>query len=347
MKKFNPPKNSKILGIETTCDETAAAVLSNGKKLLSNIVYSQVALHKKFSGIVPEIASRAHSEKIAPVISRALKKAGITKSKPLSAVCFANGPGLPGALLVGKIAAETIAKIYDIPAVGVNHLEGHLSACEFEGNAVKNNLKFPLIALIVSGGHTELWLVKNYGHYRILGSTRDDAAGEAFDKVAKLLKLGYPGGPAVEKCASKAKKNPVEFPVPWLRGSWDFSFSGLKTSVSYYLRDNKKINPAAVCAGFQHAVIEALVFKTILALEKYKIKNIIIGGGVSANDALRKKMTEICKRKGFDLFVAEKKFCSDNAAMIALAGYRKIASGAVINVSGNIDPQLKIRSWKF
>lgn len=335
-------ENFKILGIETTCDETAAAVLS-AKKIISDVVYCQIPLHRKFRGVVPELASRAHSEKIALVISKALSP--IKKSKPIDAVCFAKGPGLPGALLVGKIAAETISKIYDVPLTGVNHLEGHFLACELTNDSVSHCLKFPCIALIVSGGHTELWLVKNYGRYRILGATRDDAAGEAFDKVAKLLGLGYPGGPVIEKYALRGNKNPVKFPKPVMPHSWDFSFSGIKTSVSYYLRDNKNKNIAEICAGFQSAIIDTLVYKTILAAKKYNVSNIVMAGGVSANDALRKEMSAVCRQNRFALFFPEKRYCSDNAAMIALAGYRKIRSGAKGNCN-RINPQLKIKSWR-
>jgi N6-L-threonylcarbamoyladenine synthase len=335
------------LGIETTCDETAAAVLAGDGKLLSNIVYSQIFLHKKFSGVIPELASRAHSEKISAVISKALERANRQKPlAPLSAVCFASGPGLSGALLVGKIAAETIAKIYNIPVFGVNHLEGHLFACELEDVKFSRRLKFPLIALIVSGGHSELWRVKGHGSYKMLGATRDDAAGEAFDKVAKLLKLGYPGGPAVEKCALKCKKNAVKFPRPKLEGSWDFSFSGLKTAVSYYMRDNKKANAACVCAGFQSAVVDTLVSKTVFAAEKYGVKNILIGGGVSANSSLKASMAEVCKKQGFNLLFAQKKYCSDNGAMIALAGYRKISSQVRAGDLTSVKPNLKIKNWR-
>jgi len=342
-KRLSP--NFSILGIETTCDETAAAVLQGGRKLLSNVVYSQVSLHKKFSGVVPEIASRAHSEKIAYIIAKSLEQASL--QKPPDAIAFASGPGLPGALLVGKMAAQTLSKIYAISYIGVNHLEGHLFACEFSDDEVKNTLKFPLIALIVSGGHSELWYVSGYGKYKILGATRDDAAGEAFDKIAKLLKLGYPGGPAVEKYALLNKSDPVKFPRPFLKGGFDFSFSGLKTSVSYYLRDNKKIDAPAVCDGFQQAVVDTLVFKAISAAKHYNVKNIVVGGGVSANAALREGMQDKCNKNGMRIMFSQKKFCSDNAAMIALAGYKKMALGAHIGDLKNINPQLKIKNWTF
>ena len=210
-------KDFSILGIESTCDETSAALLVGGKKLLSNVIYSQIEEHKKYHGVVPELASRAHAAKIATVIAQALG------NRSLDCVAFASGPGLPGGLMVGRVAAETLAQFKGVPLIGVNHLEGHIFACDFEGNEVKNRLQFPLVALVVSGGHTELWYVKGYGQYKVLGKTRDDAAGEAFDKVAKLLGLAYPGGPQVSKQALLGRRDAINFPRPLLLGTWDFS----------------------------------------------------------------------------------------------------------------------------
>jgi N6-L-threonylcarbamoyladenine synthase len=250
-------KDSYILGIETTCDETSASLLKNGRKIVTNVVYSQIDIHKKYAGVVPELASRAHAAKIAEAAKAAL--GGI---KP-DYIAFANGPGLPGGLLVGRVAAETLGMLHNVPVIGVNHLEGHLFACEFAGAAGIEPLEFPLISLIVSGGHTELWLVKGYGRYKILGKTRDDAAGEAFDKVAKLLGLGYPGGPEVSAQALNGNPEAIKFPRPYMPGTFEFSFSGIKTAVSYYLRDNKNINIPDVCASFQEAMADTLVKKTI------------------------------------------------------------------------------------
>ena len=235
-------KDFTILGIESTCDETSAALLKGGKEILSNVIYSQIDEHKKYHGVVPELASRAHAAKIATVIGEALQ------NHPIDYVAFASGPGLPGGLMVGRVAAETLAKFKKVPIIGVNHLEGHIFACDFEGSEAKNKLQFPLIALVVSGGHTELWYVKNYGDYKVLGKTRDDAAGEAFDKVAKLLGLAYPGGPQVSKQALSGKRDAIHFPRPLLPGTWEFSFSGIKTAVSYYLRDHKDFSIPDVCA---------------------------------------------------------------------------------------------------
>jgi len=336
-------KDFKILGIESTCDETSAAVLCGGKKLLSNVIYTQIAEHKKYHGVVPELASRAHAAKIATVIEEALGK------EKIDCVAFAHGPGLPGGLMVGRVAAETLAAYKKVPLLGVNHLEGHLFACEFEDGEVKNPLQFPLIALIVSGGHTELWYVKGYGQYKVLGRTRDDAAGEAFDKVAKLLGLDYPGGPQVSAQALKGRRDAIAFPRPLLPGTWDFSFSGIKTSVSYYLRDHQPVNIADVCASFEQAVCETLVKKTLQAASKYKVKQIAVGGGVAANSLLREMMTACAKERGLAVRFVPRKMSSDNAAMIALAAWRKLeyAGPDALNKKWpiNINPNLKVKNW--
>ena len=331
-------KDFYILGIESTCDETSAALLKNGQEVISNVVYSQIELHKKYAGVVPELASRAHAAKIASVISSALGK-----TIP-DYVAFANGPGLPGGLLVGSIAAQTLALLYNKPLIPVNHLEGHLFACELTSTPQIEPLEFPLVSLIVSGGHTELWLVKGYGKYKQLGKTRDDAAGEAFDKVSKLLGLGYPGGPQVSKWALQGDKNKIKFPRPFMPGTFEFSFSGLKTAVSYYLRDNKNANKADICAAFQSAVVETLVKKTLEAAKKYKVKTIAVGGGVAANNALEELMKQEALKAGLKARFVRKGLSSDNAAMIALAGYKKIQFKAKQGKI-NIDPNMIIRSW--
>lgn len=336
-------KDLMILGIESTCDETSAALLKGGKEIVSNVIYSQIEEHKKYHGVVPELASRAHAAKIAAVISEALG------DRPLDYVAFASGPGLPGGLMVGRVAAETLANFKKTPIIGVNHLEGHIFACEFEGTEAKERLSFPLVALVVSGGHTELWYVKGYGNYKILGRTRDDAAGEAFDKVAKLLGLPYPGGPQVSKQALSGRRDAIAFPRPLLPGTWEFSFSGIKTAVSYYLRDHKDYSVPDVCASFEEAMVETLVTKTLWAVKKYKVKHIAVGGGVAANTLLRERMTEKAKEIGVETHFVERKLSSDNAAMIALAAYKKLEHaekmGKPVKKNINIDPNMKVRNW--
>lgn len=334
----------RILGIETTCDETAAAVLDGGGRVLSNVVYSQIPLHRKYRGVVPELASRAHCSKIAAVVASALERAGGGRAqKPFDAVAYANGPGLPGALLVGRTAAGVLARLYGAREVPVNHLEGHLLACELsDGNP--RPLRFPLIALIVSGGHTELWFVKGYGRYRALGRTRDDAAGEAFDKVAKLLGLDYPGGPAVEKCARAGAGTALEFPKPLMPGTDEFSFSGLKTAVSYRLQGKAGLNKAEVCSAFQTAVVDTLAAKTFAAALRHSVKQIAVGGGVAANSALREKLEKGALKEKMTVRFAERKYSTDNAAMLALAALRKLKAGRA-GLPARVNPELKIKSW--
>ena len=336
-------KEISILGIESTCDETSAALLKGGRELVSNVIYSQIEEHKKYHGVVPELASRAHAAKIATVIAEALG------DRPLDYVAFASGPGLPGGLMVGRVAAQTLAEFKQVPLIGVNHLEGHLFACNFEETQAQERLQFPLVALIVSGGHTELWYVKGYGDYKVLGRTRDDAAGEAFDKVAKLLGLPYPGGPQVSKQALNGRRDAIAFPRPLLPGTWEFSFSGIKTAVSYYLRDHQHINIADVCASFEMAMVDTLVTKTLLAAKKYKVKHIAVGGGVAANTLLRQLMNERGASQDVEVHFVERKLSSDNAAMIALVAYKKLQyaeqTGKPLKANINIDPNMKVRRW--
>ena len=337
-------KDFTILGIESTCDETSAALLRGGKEIVTNVIYSQIEEHKKYHGVVPELASRAHAAKIATVIKEALGE------HSLDYVAFASGPGLPGGLMVGRVAAETLAQFKKVPLIGINHLEGHIFACDFEENEVKNRLKFPLVALVVSGGHTELWYVKDYGQYKVLGRTRDDAAGEAFDKVAKLLGLPYPGGPQVSKQALNGRRDAIAFPRPLLPGTWDFSFSGIKTAVSYYLRDHKNFSIPDVCASFEQAMVDTLVTKTLKAAKKYKVHHIAIGGGVAANTLLREQMQQAAAAQKIEVHFVERKLSSDNAAMIALAAYQKLAyaekTGRPLKSNITIDPNMQVRSWK-
>lgn len=372
----------RILAFETTCDETSVCLLS-GRRILSNVVHSQIPLHRKYSGVVPELASRAHLEKMPGVLGRALLKAGYRRpffrngrlnGPKLDAVVFSRGPGLPGALLVSRMAGAAAAALTGAPFAGVNHLEGHFLACEYEGETASRRIEFPCIALIASGGHTELWKAEGYGRYKVLGRTRDDAAGEAFDKVAKLLGLGYPGGPAVERAALKAESlgtpcrmvSPARyvFPRPYMDDTFDFSFSGLKTAVAYRLRDllgadfyEKRRRPSArqalrlrsgqaagICLAFEEAVTDTLVHKTAKALRACGLKSAVIGGGVTANNRLRRKFAELAAREGFKIVFAEKRYCTDNAAMIALCGARRLESGAL---RGPVDiaPDLAEASW--
>lgn len=337
-------KDFTILGIESTCDETSAALLKGGREMLSNVIYSQIEEHKKYHGVVPELASRAHAAKIATVINEALGQ------QEIDCVAFANGPGLPGGLMVGRVAAQTLAAFKSVPVMGVNHLEGHLYACEFAEGKADQPLQFPLIALIVSGGHTELWYVKGYGQYRVLGKTRDDAAGEAFDKVAKLLGLSYPGGPQVSKQALLGKRDAVAFPRPLMPGTWEFSFSGIKTAVSYYLRDHQNFSIPDVCASFEQAIVETLVKKTLLAAKKFKVKSVAVGGGVAANSLLREMLVGEGARAGVDVRFVERKLSSDNAAMLALAAYKQLAWAEANKKQKkwdiNINPNLKVKSWR-
>lgn len=327
----------RILGLETSCDDTSAAVVENGR-VRSNVVSSQTALHAPYRGVVPELAARAHLDNLMPAVARALKDAGPGK---IDAVAYTRGPGLMGPLLIGKVAAQTIARIMAVPAVGVNHLEGHILAAELE-----HALRWPVMALVVSGGHTDLVLAKGPGSYRVLGRTRDDAAGEAYDKVARLFGLGYPGGPEIDKHAAKGNAAAVTFPRPTMPGTWDFSFSGLKTSVLYLLKGRKPSGRELddLCASFQEAVAETLVDKTVAAAKKFKAKDIVLGGGVAANSRLRALMTERGEACGFAVRLPARVLCTDNAAMIAHAAWRRLSAGRPAR-PGTCDPSLPLRSW--
>ena len=314
-----------ILGIETSCDETACAVVEDNKKILSNIISSQVKLHKKYGGIVPEIASRRHVEIINFIVAEALKKAKVNLNK-IDLIAVTYGPGLKGSLLIGLSCAKSIAYAKGIPLIGISHLEGHIYANFLQ----HKNLKPPLMALVISGGHTELILMKKHNEYEILGRTRDDAIGEAYDKVAKFLDLGYPGGPVIDKLAKSGNPLAVKFPRPYLRGSWDFSFSGIKTAVVNYVNKLPSINRKIkidIVTSFQQAVIEVLVNKTIEAAKKYKAKTIILGGGVASNSALRTLFNKRIKEEKLKLYYPSDVLCTDNAAMIACTAYYKVKTG--------------------
>lgn len=309
----------KIIGIETSCDETAAAVVEDGSQILSNIVSSQVKIHAEHGGVVPELAARHHVEAINFIVFQALKKAGLD-FQDLDAVAVTVGPGLPGALVVGLAAAQTIGTVLEIPVVGINHLEGHLYA-NFLTPEFSAKTFFPAMALIVSGGHTSLVLCRRHGRYQILGATRDDAVGEAFDKVARFLGLGYPGGPVIEKVSAGVKTD-LKFPAPDA-GNYDFSYSGLKTAVINWVRQKRpapEVIPE-IAAAFQKAAIEALVNKTLKALRDKKINNLVLAGGVAANKMLRETFQAKSQNLNFNLFLPPRELCTDNAAMIAAAAY--------------------------
>ena len=315
-----------VLGLETSCDDTAAAVLQDGKKLLSNIINDQTSVHSKYGGIVPELAGRSHIDQIHKVIQQSLISAQVELSE-IDLIAVTVGPGLIGSLLVGMNAAKGIAYGLRIPLIAVNHLEGHLLAIFLE-----NKIEFPFISLVVSGGHTDIYRVNNFGQYKILGRTRDDAAGESFDKVAKMLGHKYPGGPIIEKMAKDGNSEAHKFPRAFLeKGSLDFSFSGLKTSVKTYINNRKtykkgELTDNDIAAGFQDAVVDVLCKKIIIACEKEGLTRVVVTGGVAANGTLRKAVESACNRSGFKSWFPAPVFCTDNAAMIACAGYHKFNS---------------------
>jgi N6-L-threonylcarbamoyladenine synthase len=304
-----------ILGIDTSCDDTAAAVVEDGRKIVSNVVSNQNEIHRKYGGIVPELASRRHIELIWPVVSEAMNKAKL-KFNDISAIAVTNGPGLIGSLLVGVCFAKAISLVNNIPMVAVNHLEGHI--CSIFLEAVPD---FPFIALVVSGGHTSIYKVEGFGLYIEIGRTRDDAAGEAYDKVAKLLGFYYPGGPIIDAIASEGNPQSIAFPKANLKGSFDFSFSGLKTAVLNHIRKYPESKKEDIAASFQSAVIEVLIDKTIDVVKAESINRVVLSGGVSANSALRNIMAKNAIPAGIELFLPSLHLCTDNAAMIASAGY--------------------------
>lgn len=331
-----------ILGIETSCDETAAAVVKNGREVLSNIISSQIDLHKLYGGVVPEIASRKHIEKINQVIEEALAQGNVTL-QDIDAIGVTYGPGLVGALLVGVAQAKAISFATGKPLVGVHHIEGHISA-----NYIENKeLEPPFLCLVVSGGHTHLVLVKAYGEYEIIGRTRDDAAGEAFDKVARAIGLGYPGGPKIDKLAREGKRDAIIFPRAHIEDApYDFSFSGLKSAVLNYINTcemkHEELNRADVAASFQEAVIDVLVTKTVMAASKYGVDKLAIAGGVAANTSLREAMEKACKEKDIHFYYPSPVFCTDNAVMIGAAAYYEFLKGVRHGLDLNAVPNLRI-----
>ncbi|MBW2465954.1 MAG: tRNA (adenosine(37)-N6)-threonylcarbamoyltransferase complex transferase subunit TsaD [Deltaproteobacteria bacterium] len=316
-----------LLAIESSCDETAAAVLQDGVNLLSSVVDSQIQVHSPYGGIVPELASRRHIATIYPVVEQALQQAGVRLDQ-LDAIAATQGPGLVGSLLIGMSFAKAAAYVENLPCIGVDHMAGHLLSI-FLG---KDTPSFPYIALIASGGHSSIYIVHDHLSYEQIGQTRDDAAGEAFDKVAKLLGLGYPGGPVIAEKAEKGKREAISFPRAWLEAdSFDFSFSGVKTAVVNFVnrakQKNEELNIPDICASFQEAVADVLVEKTIMAARKFGIDRIVLAGGVGANQRLREHLTFRALEEDMGVFLPPKHFCTDNAAMIAIAGYHLFNSG--------------------
>lgn len=335
-------KDVLILGIESSCDETAAAVIRNGREVLSNVISSQIDLHKLYGGVVPEIASRKHIEKINQVIEEALADAGVTLDD-LDAVGVTYGPGLVGALLVGVAEAKAIAYAKKLPLVGVHHIEGHISA-----NYIENpELEPPFLCLVVSGGHTHLVCVKDYGTYEILGRTRDDAAGEAFDKVARAIGLGYPGGPKIDKLSKEGNPDAIAFPKAHIEDSpYDFSFSGVKSSVLNYINGCQMkgvaYDRADIAASFQKAVTDVLVENAMHAVKEYGLNKFAIAGGVASNSTLRAAMKKACEENGVEFYYPSPIFCTDNAAMIGVAAYYEYLNGTRHGWDLNAVPNLKL-----
>ena len=335
-------KDVLILGIESSCDETAASVVKNGRTVLSNVISSQIELHKLYGGVVPEIASRKHIEKINQVITEALEEANVTLDD-LDAIAVTYGPGLVGALLVGVAEAKAISYAKNLPLVGVHHIEGHISANYIE----HPDLEPPFVCEIVSGGHTHLVIVKDYGEFEIIGRTMDDAAGEAFDKVARAVGLGYPGGPKVDKAAKEGNPHAMEFPRAKVGGSqYDFSFSGMKSAVLNYINQaemkGETICVPDLCASFQNAVVDVLVSRAVAATKEFGYKKLAIAGGVASNSALRAGMKAACEKAGIEFYYPSPIFCTDNAAMIGAAGYYEYINGVRAGWDLNAVPNLKL-----
>ena len=332
----SPPVNP-ILGIETSCDETAAAVVAGGTQVLSSVVSSQVDLHARHGGVVPEIASRAHTELLLPVVAEATVEAGIEDSE-ITAVAVTIGPGLAGALLVGVASAKALALAWDVPFIGINHLEAHLYAAFLE----EPDLEPPLAVLLVSGGHTMLVAFEGHGKYRVLGGTIDDAAGEAFDKVARHLGLGYPGGPVIDHLATKGDPHAIDFPRAMRNEGYDFSFSGLKTSVINHTRKNPDSSPEDIAASFQEAVVDVLVQKARKAARDIGASGLCLAGGVAANSSLRERVLDACIEDGIRPFIPSRSMCTDNAAMVASAAYYRLQSDGPTRLDAPAQPNLSL-----
>ena len=333
-----------ILGIETSCDETAVAVVDSARTIRSSVVSSQIDLHSRFGGVVPEIAGRAHLELIVPAVAEAMVAAGV-QSSDLDAISVTTGPGLVGSLLVGVSAAKALSLAWSIPFVAVNHLEAHFYAAMLE----EPDLEMPLVVLLVSGGHTMLALMEDHGRYQLLGSTLDDAAGEAFDKIARYLKLGYPGGPLIDRLATTGDREAYNYPRPLIQENpetmaddrkFAFSFSGLKTAVVNHVRNDPAVSAADVAASFQEAVVDVLTTKLRWALEAYGVSKACLGGGVAANSRLRERFLQVCENAEVQAFLPSHEMCTDNAAMVAAAGYWRLKLEGPSPLDIGVDPNL-------
>jgi len=336
-RRASPGPDCIVLGVESSCDETAAACVMGGTDVLSSVVASQVDLHARFGGVVPEIASRAHLELIVPIIARAVVEAGVDDAR-IDAVAATVGPGLIGSLLVGVSAAKALALVWGVPFVGVNHMEAHLYASFLEDTS----LELPMVVLLVSGGHTMLVAMEDHGRYRLIGRTIDDAAGEAFDKVARYLGLGYPGGPAIDREAMKGDPAAIDFPRAMLNDGYNFSFSGLKTAVVNYVRKNPSVTTRDVAASFQQAVVDVLVAKARRAAREVGAKALALGGGVAANSLLREQFLSACVEDGLHGFLPSREMCTDNAAMIAAAGWHRLRADGATPLDAGAMPNLSL-----
>lgn len=334
---------SLILAVETSCDETSAAVVEGGTIVRSNVVSSQIDVHERFGGVVPEIASRKHVETITRIMEQAVEKSGY-RMKDLDAIAVTQGPGLVGALLVGIVAAKTLSLALDIPLIGTHHIAGHIYA-----NRLQQELAYPAMALVVSGGHTELVLMRSEGKFEVIGRTRDDAVGEAYDKVARALKLPYPGGPHIDRLAAEAEEA-VALPRAWLEpDSYDFSFSGLKSAVLAAINQarmkGQTLDERSLARGFQESVIDVLVTKALRAVKQYEAKELLLCGGVAANRGLREALTASCEAEGIRLYIPPHHLCTDNAAMIGAAAHLKLERGLYSDLNMKADPGLSLEKW--
>lgn len=334
---------TNILAIETSCDETAVAIVADGKHVISNVVSSQIKTHEQFGGVVPEVASRKHVESMTWMIEQALEQAELSMSD-MDAIAVTQGPGLVGSLLVGVIAAKSLALAHDLPLIGVHHIAGHIYA-----NELIADLQYPLLALVVSGGHTELVHMERRGHFRLIGQTRDDAAGEAYDKIARALGLPYPGGPHIDRLAQEAEES-VDFPRAWLEAdSYDFSFSGLKSAVLAQLNQanmkGEPINQASMARGFQESVIDVLVEKAMRAADALEVKQLLLAGGVAANKGLRAALTTRCEEAGIPLVIPPLHLCTDNAAMIGAAAFLKWETKQFDRLEMKTGAMLSLETW--
>ncbi|MYH88038.1 MAG: tRNA (adenosine(37)-N6)-threonylcarbamoyltransferase complex transferase subunit TsaD [Acidimicrobiaceae bacterium] len=330
-------QNNRILGIETSCDETAAAVVESGSVVRSSIVSSQVELHARYGGVVPEVASRAHLDLIVPVVSAAVSDAGL-ETADIDAIAATHGPGLVGALLVGVSAAKSLALVWNVPFVAANHLEAHLYAAFLE----EPDLEMPMVVLLVSGGHTILVVMEDHLRYRTLGATVDDAAGEAFDKVARFMGLGYPGGPAIDRLSVQGDPDSIAFPRAMANDGWNFSFSGVKTAVVNHVRKNPDVSTADVAASFQEAVVDVLVDKARRAAREIGARAICLAGGVAAKSRLRSRTAEVCEADGIRAVIPSRAMCTDNAAMVAAVAWYRLRAEGPSPLTTGADPSLQL-----